>query len=797
MNDIPRGTSRAKLTRFLLAQSRSPSTTLHLETQPQVVFGCDIVDSRLDDELSVATIEFSDTPPWLQSQDPYEFPKHTQLGTIWCDVDRLSIDAHGQTEFIRAVRNYHSRQGLLFVETLAEFPDTDVNVQDEHGRTALHWACAESLQEMVALCLSIPDIDTGLRDKDNLTAFDIARRTGGGDSIANSFYRSILEIEEARPQAALLRVLTLSSDESSSANKPLFPGKALFQPVGERNSPLVIALLDRGVELTTKDEAGDTALHIAAGFADNVEVVTRLLKAGADINAVGNRGATPLHSAVHTADVAMVQLLVYWNADIALTDDEQMSALDRAVKTRKLDVERVLVQEVADPVSRASSRRLVLEMPAAEHSIAHASNVPQDIPVISSLPPRIIENNPHIGITLLEAAGKGDLDGIRAILARGYDTSEVDEYYQNALHYAAKGGHLQIVKELLAAGAEIEAQDRDSGRPLHRAASNGHLEIVKELLAAGADIEARDQFSRRPLHHSELLAAGAEIEAQDQFSRRPLHHAAIGGHLEIVKELLAAGAEIEAPGQFNERPLHHAAEGGHLKIVKELLAAGAEIDARGINSERPLHYAAKGGHLEMVKELLAAGAEIEAQDRFQNRSLHHVAGGGDLKIVKELLAAGAEIEAPSQFNERPLHRAAKGGHLKIVKELLAAGAEIEARGNNSERPLHYAARGGHLEMVKELLAAGAEIEARGNNSERPLHYAARGAHLEIVKELLAAGAESLARSKYGKTASDIASEHEQRHVLKILNAHTSTADRVKSKVRYRLGLDPVNKGSLS
>lgn len=289
MNDIPRGTSRAKLARFLLAQSHGPSTP---HQAPQVVFGSAIFDSRLDDELSVATIEFSDTPSWLLNKDPSGFPKHTLLGTIWLGVDRCALDSLGQTEFIRAVRNSQSHLGLHYAEMLAEFADTDVNIQDSQGRTALHWASAASLRDMVRLCLSVPDCETGLRDSDNLTAFDLALRTG--DEVSQAlFYHSLLDLEQSSPQVALLRVLTLSSDQTSAADKPLFPGEALFQPVGDRNSPLVVALLDRGVDLTAKDADGNTALHVAAGQVDNAAIVTRFLEAGADINALGNAGSTP------------------------------------------------------------------------------------------------------------------------------------------------------------------------------------------------------------------------------------------------------------------------------------------------------------------------------------------------------------------------------------------------------------------------------------------------------------------------------------------------------------------------
>lgn len=103
-------------------------------------------DSRLDYGLSVASIEFFDTPKWLQrlNNDPCGFPKKTPLGILWKDVDTDAVDDHGRTEFSRAVA-VPGGLNLYYAEMLAEFGSTDVNIQDNQGRTALHWACEMEL----------------------------------------------------------------------------------------------------------------------------------------------------------------------------------------------------------------------------------------------------------------------------------------------------------------------------------------------------------------------------------------------------------------------------------------------------------------------------------------------------------------------------------------------------------------------------------------------------------------------------------------------------------------------------
>lgn len=336
MNDIPRGTTVARLMNVLQSPRHIPPAIITGQT-PDVVCGIIITVSMLDDELSVATIEFSDTPRWLQdlALDPRGFPKSTALGTLWRGVDRTETDTHGRSIFTNAVINGATNTGLLYAEMLAEFSDTDVNTQDHQVRTALHWACVENLPDMVMLCLPVPEFLVGLRDNSGLTAFDIALRSAGAgdDIIPNLFYKSMLELEHTHPEHALLRVLTVTS--APDTEKPMFPGEAIFDPIAHRNGPLVKALIDRGIDLTIT--AGDTALHLAIRLGD-LPATAMLLQAGADANAVGMGGATPLHCATMTGQVDIAELLVDCGAGLGAKDKSGKTALHPAEEHRAEDI---------------------------------------------------------------------------------------------------------------------------------------------------------------------------------------------------------------------------------------------------------------------------------------------------------------------------------------------------------------------------------------------------------------------------------------------------------------------------
>jgi hypothetical protein len=102
---------------------------------------------------------------------------------------------------------------------------------------------------------------------------------------------------------------------------------------------------------------GDTALHVAAA-AHRHAIVSRLLKAGANVRARNRRGAEPLHYAADggpgspswnpKAQAATVAALVAAGADPNAEDISGVTPLHRAVRTRCAGAVRALLDGGAD-----------------------------------------------------------------------------------------------------------------------------------------------------------------------------------------------------------------------------------------------------------------------------------------------------------------------------------------------------------------------------------------------------------------------------------------------------------------
>jgi len=96
------------------------------------------------------------------------------------------------------------------------------------------------------------------------------------------------------------------------------------------------------------------------------------------------------------------------------------------------------------------------------------------------------------------------------------------------------------------------------------------------------------------------------VEPRNKVDESPLMLAALGGHMDTVKQLVGRGADVNKPGWA---PLHYAATRGHIAVMYLLLEQNAYIDAASPNGTTPLMMAAHYGTPSAVKLLLESGAD--------------------------------------------------------------------------------------------------------------------------------------------------------------------------------------------
>ena len=88
-----------------------------------------------------------------------------------------AVNSDKRTALMEAAsENYLDMVSMLKIRR----PDIDPNVQDRHKQTALHWAARIRSGKMIELLLSFDGIDIDLKDDDQFTPLELARRRGCG-----------------------------------------------------------------------------------------------------------------------------------------------------------------------------------------------------------------------------------------------------------------------------------------------------------------------------------------------------------------------------------------------------------------------------------------------------------------------------------------------------------------------------------------------------------------------------------------------------------------------------------------
>lgn len=95
-------------------------------------------------------------------------------------------------------------------------------------------------------------------------------------------------------------------------------------------------------------------------------------------------------------------------------------------------------------------------------------------------------------LLLLEAAGRGDLERVKELVAAGADVNVRSLNGWTPLIYASLGSQREMVEVLLRAGAGVNTQADDGSTALIKAALWNHPEIVAVLLRHGAETEIQD-----------------------------------------------------------------------------------------------------------------------------------------------------------------------------------------------------------------------------------------------------------------------------------------------------------------
>jgi ankyrin repeat protein len=314
---------------------------------------------------------------------------------------------------------------------------------------------------------------------------------------------------------------------ADAAAKDKYGRTPLHVACEQHRLPVVQALLARAANqsLEARDAAGNTPLHDAT----DLSVLAALLDAGTDLHAQNNAGDSALHMAARAGRFELAEaLLLQRRANPALRNKAGKNALHVACEYGRKDIVTLLLSpEVRN--SRAPEKEgedEPLDINAA------------DVSGWTALHMACLGGHPeHESFTSI----------VQLLLEHGANVHAADVTGLQALHVCTD---TSAVRLLLAAGADASARDVDGRTPLLYLSTDSAVVLLEE---AGADRDAADRYGRTALHLAAepdkalfLVRKGAEVDRRDKQGQTPLDMALLSERPEVAARLRELGGHTAA-----------------------------------------------------------------------------------------------------------------------------------------------------------------------------------------------------------------------------------------------------------
>src|SRR5262249_40962071 len=124
-------------------------------------------------------------------------------------------------------------------------------------------------------------------------------------------------------------------------------GASLIDAIKSGDRAAALTMLQQKVDVNAPEPNGTTPLHYAA-YKEDVELVERLLKAGAKPNVRNDFDSTPMSEAAAVGNAAIIKLLLKAGADVNSPNHEGQTALMAVARTGHVDAAAALLDAGAD-----------------------------------------------------------------------------------------------------------------------------------------------------------------------------------------------------------------------------------------------------------------------------------------------------------------------------------------------------------------------------------------------------------------------------------------------------------------
>lgn len=516
-----------------------------------------------------------------------------------------------------------------------------------------------------------------------------------------------------------------------------------------------------------------------------------------------------LHAALHEHQLDMVEALFGHGCDPNQHLASGNTPLSFAVRYRKRDLIRILLDAGADPTKPPREPEDCNETPLHRAILDLEHDKDNDTSIVDML-----------------------LETKRCKILKGEHSRNTAFQYVLRQFDRSVGGLAEVLAfRMLESIPDVNADRCDDGSTLmHVAVRHSREDLVDILLQKGADINATNVLGQTPFHLNcqryknilpFLLTRGADLFAKDERGHTGLHMAAACGEIDNIKFLRSKGLDIEAVGIDKDTPLLRALAAGKEEAALYLLdheanplvecestkknilhygavlrmesvverglkLGGVDINARDKEGWTPLALACRNGSIKLVSMLLAAGANAEAMEDSEHIPLHISLITNNEEVALLLIDHGVDITGPGPQGRTPLYLAAEYNNPRAARLLLSKGAPTQALDEMSWTPLCMCI---DPAIARDLIDHGANVHHEDKYGWTPLHHAVENCHLDVFRVLLQRGAELNARGKddgltVHERINDIADEWLRHAFLDVVDEEVGSVERMKRRIEY-------------